>query len=75
MRRILEKAAGKKCVRKFYQRSGRASTWWDNFINDIIVPKEWIENLQMCKEGLTNLYIKLKPFVERNLVYLHLCKR
>ena len=29
---------------------GRSKGWWNNFLNDVVVPSEWRENFRMSKE-------------------------
>ena len=33
--------------RRFWIRPGRTRTWWDKFVNDVVVPEEWRENFRM----------------------------
>ena len=35
--------------------TGRMSAWWDNFINEVVVPKEWWENFRMQRKNLIKL--------------------
>ena len=38
--------------RRFWVRSGRSRSWWDNFIQDFVVQEEWKENFRKKKENL-----------------------
>ena len=33
--------------RRFWTRPGRTSAWWDNFIHEVVIPEEWLENFRM----------------------------
>ena len=32
--------------RRFWTRPGRTSAWWDNFVNEVVMPEEWRENFE-----------------------------
>ena len=40
--------------------TGRTSAWWDNFVNEVVVPEEWQENFRMPRKNL--LKLKLPNF-------------
>eukprot|EP00794_Sanderia_malayensis_P020625 gene20625-22660_t len=40
LRKQIKKSSSKRRVRRFWERPGRVSTWWENFINDVVVPEE-----------------------------------
>ena len=40
--------------------TGRTSAWWDNFVNEVVVPEEWRENFRMTRKNL--LKLKLPSF-------------
>ncbi|KAG1925610.1 protein ALP1-like [Pimephales promelas] len=50
--------------RRFWVKPGRTSAWWDNFKNQVVVPKEWCENFRMSRAALINLSERLRPHVE-----------
>ena len=32
---------GRVCKPRFWIRLGRTRTWWDNFVDDVVIPEEW----------------------------------
>ena len=42
--------------RCFWTQPGRASAWWDNFVNDIVVTEDWRENFEVTCGSLANFY-------------------
>ena len=44
---------GKVCEKRrqgrYWVRQGRTRVWWDNFVNEVVVPEEWKENFRMCR--------------------------
>ncbi|KAM9480709.1 putative nuclease HARBI1 [Clarias gariepinus] len=50
--------------RKFWKRPGRTSSWWDNFVNGVVVDDEWRENFRMSKSSLIALSEELSPYIE-----------
>ena len=51
--------------RTFWVRPGRTSTWWDNFLQDVVVRQEWKENFLMQRDTFFKLCSELRPFIER----------
>ncbi|KAK0154839.1 putative nuclease HARBI1 [Merluccius polli] len=49
--------------RRFWVRPGRTSSWWDNFVNGVVVDKEWRENFR--KTSLIALSEELRPYIQR----------
>ena len=41
--------------RKLWVGPGRTSAWWDNFVNQIVVPEEWRENFRVSRDSLYSL--------------------
>ena len=41
--------------RRFWTRPGRTSAWWDNFVHEVVIPEEWLENFRMSRRSLLNL--------------------
>ena len=39
--------------------------WWDNFVNEVVVPEEWKENFRMCKENFLKLCDELRPHIQK----------
>ena len=58
-------SARKRKDRRFWQRSGRTSVWWLNFVGQVVIPEEWRENFRMFRENFLNLYDQLRPFLLR----------
>ncbi|KAK0150077.1 putative nuclease HARBI1 [Merluccius polli] len=50
--------------RRFWVRPGRTSSWWDNFVNGIVVDDEWRENFLMSRASLVALSEELRPHIE-----------
>ncbi|XP_056157048.1 putative nuclease HARBI1 [Lampris incognitus] len=50
--------------RRFWVKPGRTSAWWDNFVNEVVVPEEWRENFRMSRSTLIDLGERLRPHVE-----------
>ena len=46
-------------------RAGRSKVWWNNFLNDVVVPSEWRENFRMSKEIFMSLCDELRPFFQK----------
>ncbi|KAK0154159.1 hypothetical protein N1851_003746 [Merluccius polli] len=44
---------------------GRTSSWWDNFVNGVVVDEEWRENFRMSKTSLVALSEELRPYIQR----------
>ena len=32
-------------------RPGRTNSWWSNFLHDVVISEEWVENFCMSKES------------------------
>ena len=45
--------------RRFWTRPGRTSTWWDNFVNEVVVAEEWRENFRMSRGNYHGLNVLL----------------
>ena len=41
--------------RRFLVRPGRTAVWWQNFLDNIVIPEEWRENFCMPKESFYKL--------------------
>ena len=41
--------------RRFWTRPGRTSALWDNFVHEVVIPEEWLENFRMSRRSLLNL--------------------
>ena len=51
--------------RRYWVRPGRTHVWWDNFLDDVVVPEEWRENFRMCKDSFQQLCKELHPHIEK----------
>ena len=49
-----------KKQRQFWVRPGRFSTWWDNFINGVVIDAEWRDNFRMSKATSMSLCEELR---------------
>ena len=56
-------SARKRKDRRFWQRPGRTSVWWLNFVQQVVIPEEWRENFRMSRENFLNLCDQLRPFL------------
>ena len=45
--------------------AGRTYSWWQNFVNDTVLPEEWKENVRMQTNNFKQLCAQLKPFLQR----------
>ena len=63
--RSTKKSRRKQNRRRFWERPGRVSTWWENFVNDVVVPEEWRENFRMTKETFTSLCDELRAALQK----------
>ena len=43
----------------------RTSSWWDNFVNGVVVDVEWMENFLMSRASLVTLSEELHPYIKR----------
>ena len=50
--------------RRFWIRPGRTSAWWENFVNEVVLPEEWKENFRMSRTSLLKLSEELRPYIE-----------
>ncbi|CAL9707842.1 unnamed protein product [Knipowitschia caucasica] len=50
--------------RRFWTRTGRTSSWWDNFVNGVVMDAEWRENFRMSRESVVALTEELSPHIE-----------
>ncbi|KAM4555658.1 putative nuclease HARBI1 [Odontesthes bonariensis] len=50
--------------RRFWVRPGRTSSWWDNFVNGVVLEEEWKENFRMSRPSLVALSEELRPHIE-----------
>ena len=55
----------RKRPRTCWVRPGRTDVWWQNFLNDVVVAKEWKENFRMGKNNFFKLCDELNPFLEK----------
>ena len=53
--------------RTCWVRPGRTDSWWDNFMQDVVVRQEWKENFRMQRDTFFKLCSELRPYIERHL--------
>jgi hypothetical protein len=46
-------------------RPGRTQDWWQNFVQNRVLPEEWKENFRLQKHNFERLYVELEPFIAR----------
>ena len=69
---MLKRSSKKRKPRRFWERPGRVGTWWDNFISNVVVPEEWLENFRMSKDSFMFLSDELKPYMEKEVTRMRL---
>ncbi|XP_054619214.1 interleukin enhancer-binding factor 2 homolog isoform X1 [Dunckerocampus dactyliophorus] len=50
--------------RRFWVRPGRTSSWWENFVDGVVVDDDWRANFRMSKASLLALSEELRPHIE-----------
>ena len=68
--KLLNSSSKRRRPRRFWVRPGRVETWWDTFINNVVMPEEWVENFRMSKDSFMSLCYELKPYIEKNVTRL-----
>ena len=68
--KLLKTSSIKRRPRQFWEKPSRVGIWWDNFINNVVVPEEWVENFRMSKDSFMSLCYELKPYIEKNATRL-----
>ena len=53
------------CQRRFWIRPGRTQGWWENFLQDKVLPVEWKENFRMQKHNFLKLCVELEPHIQK----------
>ena len=48
--RLLRKRARNKNEMRFWERPGRTSAWWLNFVRQVVVLEEWRDKFRMSRE-------------------------
>ena len=51
--------------RRFWVRPGRTDGWWNNFVNNLVVPEEWRENFRMSRDNFFLVCNRLRPILEK----------
>ena len=52
-------------IRERWVRPGRSKVWWNNFLNDVVVPSERRENFRVSKETFMSLCDELRQFLQK----------
>ena len=50
--------------RSFWVIPCRTSSWWDNFVNGVVVDDKWRDNFCMSRASLVSLSEELCPYIE-----------
>ena len=50
--------------RIFWVGPGRTSSWWDNFVNGVVVDDEWRDNFRMSRASLVTLSEELRLYIK-----------
>ena len=56
--------------RRLWVRPGRTSSWWDNFVKNIVVEEEWREIFRMSKVTFGKLCDELRDEIRLNETHL-----
>ena len=51
--------------RRFWTRPGRTQDWWQNFVQNRVLPEEWKENFRLQWHNFEQLCVELEPFIAR----------
>ena len=51
--------------RRFWVRPGRTDAWWLNFVKNVVIAEEWIENFRMSRDSFYQLCDELRPFLTK----------
>ena len=61
-----KKKRKKRKPKRFWTRPGRTGKWWQNFLDNVVILEEWIENFRLSKETFTELCDDLRPFLTKS---------
>ena len=59
------KSKRKIARRTRWTRPGRTSTWWDNFMNNVMLDDEWPENFRLSKVNFVKLCEELRAYLNK----------
>ena len=62
----VKKKRKKRKPKRFWTRPGRTGKWWQNFLDNVVILEEWIENFRLSKETFTELCDDLRPFLTKS---------
>ena len=54
-RRVAVNNCRERRKRRFWVKPGRTAVWWQNFLDNIVIPEEWGENFLMSKDNFYKL--------------------
>ena len=55
-----KKMRKKRKPKRFWTRPGRTGIWWQNFLDNVVILEEWIENFRLSKETFIELCDELR---------------
>ena len=55
-----KKMRKKRKPKRFWTRPGRTGIWWQNFLDNVVILEEWIENFRLSKETFIELCDELQ---------------
>ena len=61
-----KKMRKKRKPKRFWTRPGRTGKWWQNFLDNVVILEEWIENFRLSKETFIELCDELRPFLTKS---------
>ena len=59
------KSKRKIARRTRWTRPGRTSTWWDNFVNNVMLDNEWRENFRLSNVNFVKLCKELRAYLNK----------
>ena len=72
-----EKLRKKRKPKRFWTRPARTGKWWQNFLDNVVILKEWIDNFRLSKESFTDLsaalFNKIRHYNEKSNLCSFLC--
>ena len=60
-----KKMRKKRKRKQFWTRPWRTGKWWQNFLDNVVILEEWIENYRLSKDTSTELCDELRLFFNK----------
>ena len=52
-------------IRGYQVKPGRTGQWWENFLNQLVLPEDWKDNFRMNRENFYKLVDDLRPYITK----------